>query len=96
MLESKIWNKDNCLPLTGLYCFLFDSVSFKHCIFLLSADTKIVIIATEKEMRIGAISSRTASLVVTDLLYYGVYKYDLKNNKNRIYESKHLVSQLLK
>ena len=50
----------------------------------------------EKEMRIGAISSRTASLVVTDLLYYGVYKYDLSINKNRIYETKHLVSQLLK
>ena len=41
--------------MTGLYCFLFDSVSFKHCIFLLSADTKIVIIATEKEIKIATI-----------------------------------------
>ena len=50
----------------------------------------------EKEVRIGAISSRTASLVVTDLLYYGLYKYDLENNKNKLYETKNLVSQLLK
>ena len=55
ILESKIWNRDNCLPLTGLYCVLFDSVSFKHCIFLLSADTKIVIIAIEKEIKIATI-----------------------------------------
>ena len=47
-------------------------------------------------MRIGAISSRTASLVVTDLLYYGVYKYDLENNRAKLYETKNLVSQLLK
>lgn len=33
---------------------MFDSVSFKRCIFLLSADTKIVIIATEKEIKIAA------------------------------------------
>lgn len=50
----------------------------------------------EKEVRIGAISSRTASLVVTDLLYYGLYKYDLENNKNKLCETKNLVSQLLK
>lgn len=50
----------------------------------------------EKEVRIGAISSRTASLVVTDLLYYGLYKHDLENNKNKLYETKKLVSQLLK
>ena len=61
-----------------------------------NATVNLFVPLEEKEMRIGAISSRTASLVVTDLLYYGVYKYDLKNNKNRIYESKHLVSQLLK
>ena len=34
---------------------MFDSVSFKHCIFLLSADTKIVIIAIEKEIKIATI-----------------------------------------
>ena len=34
---------------------MFESVSFKHCIFLLSADTKIVMIAMEKEIRIATI-----------------------------------------
>ena len=55
ILESNIWNKDSCFPSTNLYCALFESVSFKHCMFLLSADTKIVMIATEKEIKIATI-----------------------------------------
>lgn len=61
-----------------------------------NATLNLFIPLEEKEVRIGAISSRTASLVVTDLLYYGVYKHDLENNKNKLYETKNLVSQLLK
>lgn len=62
----------------------------------MNATLNLFIPLEEKEVRIGAISSRTASLVVTDLLYYGVYKHDLENNKNKLYETKNLVSQLLK
>ena len=61
-----------------------------------NATIQLFVPLEEKEMRIGAISSRTASLVVTDLLYYGVYKYDLENNRAKLYETKNLVSQLLK
>ena len=61
-----------------------------------NATVNLFVPLEEKEMRIGAISSRTASLVVTDLLYYGVYKYDLENNRAKLYETKNLVSKLLK
>lgn len=35
----------------------------------------------EKALRIGAVSSRISSFVITDLLYYGVFKKTLKNIK---------------
>lgn len=61
-----------------------------------NADIHLFVPLEEKELRIGAISSRTASLTVTDLLYYGVLKHDLKDHKNKLVETKELISRLLK
>ena len=61
-----------------------------------NATVNLFVPLEEKEIRIGAISSRTASLVMTDLLYYGVYKNDLQDNKDKLLETKNLVSKLLK
>ena len=36
----------------------------------------------EKELRIGAVSSRISSFVITDLLYYGVFKKNFDKNKD--------------
>ena len=48
----------------------------------------------EKALRIGAVSSRIASLVITDLLYYGVFKQDYDNHKENLVDSKNNVSVL--
>ena len=48
----------------------------------------------EKEIRMGAISSRISSLVMTDLLYYGVFKNDLTGNKDKLIETKRIVSKI--
>ena len=48
----------------------------------------------EKELRIGAVSSRISSFVITDLLYYGVFKQDYDNHKENLVDSKNNVSVL--
>lgn len=58
------------------------------------SDISLVVPNEEKEIRMGAISSRISSLVVTDLLYYGVFKNDLEGNKNKLIETKKIVSTL--
>ena len=50
----------------------------------------------EKELRIGAVSSRISSLVITDLLYYGVFKHNYKENKKNLIDSRKNVSILKK
>lgn len=59
-----------------------------------NANINLFVPSEENELRIGAISSRTSSLVVTDLLYYGVFKHDLLNNKNKLLETKKLVLKI--
>lgn len=49
-----------------------------------NADISLFVPLEENELRIGAISSRNASLIVTDLLYYGVFKHNLEKNKERL------------
>ena len=49
MLDNKTWNSDNALPFIGLQSF--DGQFFNCSIFLLSADTNIVIMATENEIK---------------------------------------------
>lgn len=50
----------------------------------------------EKELRIGAVSSRISSFVITDLLYYGVFKKNFDKNKDNLIDSKNNVSILKK
>lgn len=42
----------------------------------------------EKELRIGAISFRISSFVMTDLLYYGVFKRNFEEHKKNFIDSK--------
>lgn len=53
-----------------------------------NASINLFIPLEENELRIGAISSRTASLIVTDLLYYGVFRHNLAENKDKILRTK--------
>ena len=50
----------------------------------------------EKALRIGAVSSRISSFVITDLLYYGVFKKDFEEHKKNLIDSKDNVSILKK
>lgn len=50
----------------------------------------------EKELRLGAISSRISSFVITDLLYYGVFKKNFEDHKKNLIDSKDNVSILKK
>lgn len=47
----------------------------------------------EKELRIGAISSRTASLIITDLLYLGIAKDSLNQTKERLVKTRGLIKE---
>lgn len=50
----------------------------------------------EKTLRIGAVSSRISSFVITDLLYYGVFKKNFEEHKKNLIDSKDNVSILKK
>ncbi len=50
----------------------------------------------EKALRIGAVSSRISSFVITDLLYYGVFKKNFEEHKKKLIDSKDNVSILKK
>lgn len=59
-----------------------------------SSTVNLVVPCEEKSIRLGAISSRISSLVMTDLLYYGVFKDDLDRNKQKLIESRKIVSEI--
>lgn len=48
----------------------------------------------EKELRLGAISSRNASLVLTDLLYYGVLKDNLDESKEDLLKTREFIREV--
>ena len=50
----------------------------------------------EKALRIGAVSSRISSFVITDLLYYGIFKKNFEEHKKNLIDSKDNVSILKK
>lgn len=50
----------------------------------------------EKALRIGAVSSRISSFVITDLLYYGIFKKSFEEHKKNLIDSKDNVSILKK
>lgn len=48
----------------------------------------------EKELRLGAIMSRNSSLIITDLLYYGIAKTDVKLTKENLVKTRSLIQEL--
>lgn len=48
----------------------------------------------EKELRLGAIASRTASLILTDLLYLGIAKENIEKTKQDIVKTRALIHKI--
>lgn len=48
----------------------------------------------ERELRLGSISSRNASLILTDLLYYGVAKENLERTKDNLVKTRELIHEI--
>ena len=48
----------------------------------------------EKDLRLGAVSSRNSSLILTDLLYLGMIKDELDAYKQNLMASRNLVNKL--
>lgn len=48
----------------------------------------------EKELRLGAIQSRNSSLIITDLLYYGITKANIDIAKNRLRNTRDIIGKL--
>lgn len=48
----------------------------------------------EKELRLGSITSRTAALIITDLLYYGVAKDSLQDVKDKLVRTRELIHEI--
>lgn len=55
------------------------------------ADILLYIPTTERELRLGAIASRNASLIVTDLLYMGIVKNNIEQTKEYIVKTKNAI-----
>lgn len=58
------------------------------------ADILLYIPTTERELRLGAIASRNASLIVTDLLYLGIAKNDIELTKESLVKTKEVIKRL--
>lgn len=58
------------------------------------ADILLYIPTTERELRLGAIASRNASLIVTDLLYLGLAKNDIEFTKRCLVKTKNIITLL--
>ena len=48
----------------------------------------------EKELRLGAILSRNSSLIITDLLYYGITKSDIDQSKESLKTTRSIIEEL--
>ena len=59
-------------------------------------DMVITIPIEEKELRIGATSSRLSSLVVIDLLYYGVARHDKEETQKSIVDTRKIIDEIQK
>ena len=60
------------------------------------ADMVITIPIEEKELRIGATSSRLSSLIVIDLLYYAIARHDKEETHKRIVDTKKIIDEIQK
>lgn len=59
-------------------------------------DYVIAIPSEEKELRIGATSSRLSSLMIVDLLYYGVARLNKEQTHQRIVETRQIIEEIQK
>lgn len=50
----------------------------------------------EKEFRIGAISSRFSSFIVSDLLYLGIAKQNIDDTKDKIFKTRNIIKKTMK
>lgn len=55
------------------------------------SDVSLHIPIEEKEIRLGAISSRNAALIITDLIYFGIAKSQYQDTKEKIIQSLEIV-----
>ncbi len=60
------------------------------------ADILLYIPTTERELRLGAIASRNASLIVTDLLYMGIVKNNIERTKEYLVQTKDIIQRFRK
>lgn len=58
------------------------------------ADILLYIPTNERELRLGAIASRNASLIVTDLLYLGLAKNEMNTTKDYLIKTKQVIQRL--
>ena len=58
------------------------------------SDLVLYVPSQEKDLRLGAVSSRNASLILTDLLYLGMIKDELDDYKKNLMASRNLVNKL--
>lgn len=58
------------------------------------ADVKLYMPLEEKELRLGAILSRNASLVLTDLIYYGIAKENVEQTKRDLVKTRELLHEV--
>ncbi|MFR7591639.1 MAG: MurR/RpiR family transcriptional regulator [Longibaculum sp.] len=59
-------------------------------------DMVITIPIEEKELRIGATSSRLSSLIVVDLLYYAIARHDKEETHKRIINTRKIIDEIQK
>lgn len=55
------------------------------------ADISLYVPMEEKEIRLGAISSRNAALILTDLIYFGIARLDFNDTKDKLIQSLDIV-----
>lgn len=58
------------------------------------ADVKLYMPLEEKELRLGAILSRNASLILTDLIYYGIAKENVEQTKQDLVKTRELLHEV--
>lgn len=58
------------------------------------SDLVLYVPSQEKDLRLGAVSSRNSSLILTDLLYLGMIRDDLDDYKRNLIASRNLVNKL--
>jgi len=56
-------------------------------------DISLHVPTTERDLRLGAVTSRNASLIITDLLYLGLIRKDLDMYKEKLMASRQVIKQ---